>query len=338
MDEYQESNHQEHRGSLAGAHSWLVVAVVALLCVVIVAFAYGYHQKALVEQFSAQSSTANASVAQLQSQVNTLTAKLNDMTAAQAAAQSSTQSNSPAEPSEQATSASGSQAAPAHVASSKPTHAKRPGTGRRAPVDTKYTQLQAQLAEQQKQLKATQDEVEKNRADLEGSINSTRADLSSTRDDLNGSIARTHDELLVLEKRGERSYFEFDLNKSKQFSRVGPLTLSLRKADTKHKNYNLAMIVDDDQMQKKNVNLFEPIWIHAENESQPVQIVVNKIGKDFVHGYVSAPKYKPSELNTSGGATGAIITPVSAKTPGSTSATPNPQPPPPSAQPQQPQQ
>ena len=61
------------------------------------------------------------------------------------------------------------------------------------------------MADQQKQLKETQDEVAKDRSDLEGSINSTRDDLNSTRDDLNGSIAKTHDELVALEKRGERA-------------------------------------------------------------------------------------------------------------------------------------
>src|SRR5262249_9800756 len=123
------------------------------------------------------------------------------------------------------------------------------------------------------------------------------------------SIAKTHEELVVLAKRGERSYFEFDLEKSKQFQRFGPVTLSLRKADTKHKSFDLQMIVDDNTLTKKKVNLYEPIWIHTENESQPVQVVVNRIDKSHVHGYVSAPKYKPSELvSTSTPA----VTPVSA--------------------------
>jgi hypothetical protein len=29
---------------------------------------------------------------------------------------------------------------------------------------------------------------------------------------------------------------------------------------------------------------------------QPVEIVINSIGKDRIHGYVSAPKYRQSEL------------------------------------------
>ena len=160
----------------------------------------------------------------------------------------------------------------------------------------------------------------KNRADLEGSLNSTR-------DELNGSIAKTHEELVVLQKRGERNYFEFDLTKSKQFQRFGPLTLSLRRADTKHMNYDVAMVVDDNQLSKKRVNLYEPIWIHTENESQPVQVVVNKIGKNFVHGYISAPKYRPSEL-AAGGAAAATVTPVAE----------HPQTPPPDQNPEIPKQ
>jgi hypothetical protein len=162
--------------------------------------------------------------------------------------------------------------------------------------------LQAQLEAQQKQLKDTQDLVAKNRTDLEGSLNSTR-------DDLNGSIAKTHEELVALAKRGERSYFEFDLTRSKQFQRVGPLTLSLRKADTKHKSYDLHLIVDDNQLTKRNVNLYEPIWIHTESEGQPVQVVVNRIEKNLVHGYISAPKYKASELAAASAAT---VTPAAA--------------------------
>jgi hypothetical protein len=132
--------------------------------------------------------------------------------------------------------------------------------------------------------------------------------LSATRDDLNGSIARTHEELVTLQKRGERNYLEFSLAKSKQFQRYGPLMLSLRKADTKHKNFDLAMVVDDNQLSKKKVNLYEPIWIHRVDDPQPVQVVINKIDRDHVQGYVSAPKYRNSELTPS-------LTPASQKTP-----------------------
>lgn len=298
MEEYREErdNGEGTFNAPGGVNRWLVVAVIALLAVAGVALGYGYRQQMLVGHLTAQESVADATIKQMQDQLNSVNTKLNDMTAAQAQAQQAqAQTQAQAQP-EAPTQAAASQSG------NKPSATTRGGTRRAAVTDKRYKQLQAQLAAQQKELKDTQDMVTKNRADLEGNI-------SSTRDELNGSIAKTHEELVALEKRGERNYTEFDLMKAKQFQRVGPVTLSLRKADTKHKSYDLEMIVDDNQLSKKKVNLYEPIWIHTENDSQPIQVVVNRIEKNLIHGYVSAPKYKPSELAATGASS---ITPVSA--------------------------
>ncbi len=300
--EQQESQQIQNEGSWEARPAWInrgvLIGAVALLIVAGLAFGYGYRQQIAVGHLTAQQSVANATIDQLQGQLNTVTAKLNDMAAAQQAAeQAAAQKKTPA---------AGS------AKHSSPT------------VDKRYKLLQAQLEDEQKQLKETQDLVAKNRTDLETS-------LSSTKDELNGSIAKTHEELVVLQKRGERNYFEFDLNKSKHFQRFGPITLSLRRTDAKHKNYDLMMVVDDNQLSKKRVNLYEPIWIHTESSGQPVQVVVNKINKNDVHGYISAPKYTESELAAAGAAT---LTPVSATTTQTDPNRPNPQP---EQQPQPPQ-
>jgi hypothetical protein len=268
MEEYREANEEglrETSVSMERGH-WLKPAM-ATLAVALVAFYFGYQQIKL-SRLAAQQLVAHETINDLQRQLSTMTDSLNSMVAAQ-------------QPK-------------ASAAGEARTSSKRGGS-----VDRRYAQLQTQLAEQQRQLKQTQDLVAKNRSDVEGSLNSTR-------EELHGSIAKTHEELVALAKRGERSYFEFDLAKSKQFQRIGPLTLSLRKADTKHKSFDIEMIVDDNQLTKKKVNLYEPIWVHTENESQPMQVVVNRIEKDRVHGYVSAPKYKPSELTA---ASAAAVTP-----------------------------
>jgi hypothetical protein len=302
--EHQEiQNENGWQSGAAGISRWVLIGGVALLLVAGLAFGYGYSQQVAVGHLSAQQSAASATIDQLQGQLNAVTTKLNDMVAAQQAA--------------------------AQAEEQKKVQAA--ATGKRgAPTDKRYKELKAQLEDQGKQLKDTQDLVTKNRTDLETS-------LTSTKDELNGSIAKTHEELVVLQKRGERNYFEFDLSKSKQFQRFGPLTLSLRRTDAKHMNYDLSMVVDDNQLSKKRVNLYEPIWIHSENGGQPVQIVVNKIGRNTVHGYISAPKYRESELASSG----APLTPVSATTPADPNR-PNQQPdlPPPTQQPptQQPPQ
>jgi len=249
------------------SRSWIVVAVCASLLTTAVALGYGVHQQSVVGQLTSQNQEMTSAMNEMHSQVDTLSAKLNDVSSQAAAAVTALQQQS------EATQNGG-----------KGVSAKQ-----RAASSRQWKQLQATLTDQQKQLKDTQDLVAKNRTDLEGA-------LSSTKDSLNGSIATTHEELIALQKRGERNYFEFDLKKSKSFQREGPLSLSLRKADDKHKTYDVAMIVDDNKLTKKKINLYEPVWIHRTDDPQPVQIVVNKISKDGVHGYVSAPKYRNSEL------------------------------------------
>lgn len=127
-------------------------------------------------------------------------------------------------------------------------------------------------------------------------IESTRQDLASTRSDLQGSIAKTHEELVVLQKKGERNYFEFDLDKSKNFHPAGPVGVSLRKANTKHQYADLELLVDDRQLSKKHLNLYEPVVFYPSDERQPVELVVISITKNHIHGYISGPKYKSSEL------------------------------------------
>jgi len=155
--------------------------------------------------------------------------------------------------------------------------------------DQRLNQLRAQVTRQEQEIAGTKDQIQQTRTDLQGR-------LDSTRDELSGSIARTHDDLVTLQKRGERNYYEFEADKSKQFQKIGPIRLSLRKVDVKHKRYDLVMMVDDFEIQKKGVNLFEPVWITAVDRPQPLELVVNRIQKDQITGYLSEPKYKTSEI------------------------------------------
>jgi hypothetical protein len=155
--------------------------------------------------------------------------------------------------------------------------------------DPRWNQVQSRISEQQQQLISTRQEIDKTREDLEGK-------LSSTHDELSGSIAKNHDELVVLQKRGERNYYEFEIDKSKQFRKVGPLGVSLRNVNPKHKYYDLALMVDDQQLEKKHVNLFEPMLLSTSDRPQPIELVVNEIHDNLIKGYISEPKYKKSEL------------------------------------------
>ena len=162
---------------------------------------------------------------------------------------------------------------------------------RSAAEEQRLRKLEARLADQRKEIADAREQADQARQDLE-------ARMTSQHDELSGSIATNHDQLVALEKRGERNYYEFDLNKSKQFSRVGPLNLSLRNVNLKHKYYDLVMTVDDQQLEKKHVNLYEPLMLTVADRPQPIELVVNTIKNNEVTGYVSEARFKKSELTT----------------------------------------
>ena len=272
-------------GAPATTTRWLVILGLLLLAAAIFGGGYAYQQSVATSDLTVQNRALHATIDQMRSQIGALTAKLDQM-------------NAPP---------------PAREPVSQASAAKRATSPNSAVQDRRMKQVQSQLAQQQKQLKDTQDQLAAAKSDLEGK-------LGSTRDELNGSIARTHEELVALEKRGERKYYEFDLSKSKEFQREGPIQISLRKADSKHQSYDLMMLVDDHQLSKKKVNLYEPIWLHQSDQPQPVQIVVNKIDKNTIHGYVSAPRYRESDLASNAEQPSPDMTSRTIPTPTSTSS------------------
>jgi len=271
------------------ARTGVMLLLIALCGIAGISTFYFVREHRQSQQLATDNQALTANLTQVQGQLQALTEKLNALSAAQPV---------PATVTEPASPRPSAMAARPHK---KPAH--RVVAHQPPPDDPRWNQVQGQLSDQQKQLASTREEMEKNRAELDGRLNSTRDELNGTithtRDELNSSIARTHDEVVVLQKRGERNYYEFHLDKSKAFQRVGPISVSLRKVNLKHKNYNLALMVDDNQLDKKNVNMLEPVWITLSDRPQPVELVVNQVRKDEVTGYVSEPKYKKSELSAS---------------------------------------
>ncbi len=253
---------------------WPLTVVLLLLCTPVLSLLYVWHQVRYAHQLEAKNAAISASLSQTRSQLEALTAKLNAVTPLPAA-----------EPVAPPTQPSG--AAAAHRVTRRAT--ARP----RAAEDPRWKQFEEKLAEHQKQITSTQQNLDKTRGELE-------ANLKSTRDDLGSSIARNHEEVMALQKKGERNYYEFDLAKSKQFKRAGPLSISLRKTNAKKAYYDMVVLMDDFELTKKHVNLYEPVIFYPGDSTQPLELVVNRVGKDQVHGYVSESKYKPSELAATG--------------------------------------
>jgi chromosome segregation ATPase len=141
--------------------------------------------------------------------------------------------------------------------------------------------------------KASSDELK----NVDTKVGGVRTDLDSTRDDLKMArselgtlIARNHDEIDQLRRLGERDYIEFTVSGKNKPQKVGNVTVELKGVNQKRNQYSVTMVVEDKRFEKKNRALNEPVFFYISGTRLPEELVINKVGKDQVSGYVSIPK------------------------------------------------
>jgi predicted nucleic acid-binding Zn-ribbon protein len=146
--------------------------------------------------------------------------------------------------------------------------------------------------------KASTDDVTK----LNGDVSGVKNDLDATNSKLDratgdmgvmsGLIARNHDDLEELKRKGDRNYYEFTVQKSKTPQRVGPVQMSLNKTDQKKSKYTMTVLADDRSIEKKDKTAGEPVQFYVKGAQHyaPYEIVVFDVGKNQITGYLSTPK------------------------------------------------
>jgi len=131
-------------------------------------------------------------------------------------------------------------------------------------------------------------------------LDTTREDLKMARSELGTLIARNHDEIDQLRRLGERDYIEFTITGKNKPQKVGNVTVELKGVNEKGGRFSVNLTAEDRQLQKKNRAMNEPIFFYLHGTKIPEELVVNKVGKDTVSGYVSIPKAnQPAGASTS---------------------------------------
>ena len=133
------------------------------------------------------------------------------------------------------------------------------------------------------------------RTDLDATTN----DLKMARSEMGTLIAKNHDEIDALRRLGERDYVEFTIAGKNKPQKVGSVTVELKGVNEKRNQYSVAMTVEDKRFDKKNRALNEPIFFYTSGTKIPDEIVINKVGKDTISGYISVPKANAAAQNTS---------------------------------------
>jgi len=153
-------------------------------------------------------------------------------------------------------------------------------------VSNQVTTVQTDVGGVKTDLTKTQSDL----AATESQLQSVRGDLSST----NSVIARNHDELVTLEHRTDRNFYEFTLTKG-QRKPVGTISLELKKVDPKKNMYTLVVYADDKAVQKPNRGIDEPLQFYSGKDPALFEVVVNTINsKSQISGYLSTPKTAPA--------------------------------------------
>jgi len=159
--------------------------------------------------------------------------------------------------------------------------------------------------------KASADDVNK----LGGDVSGVKNDLEETKGKLeratgdmgvmSGLIARNHDDVEELKRKGDRNYYEFTIQRAKTPQRVGPVQISLNKTDQKKSKYTMTVLADDKTVEKKDKTAGEPVQFYVKGTAHysPYEIVVFDVGKNEITGYLSTPK-------SAGAATAASNTPA----------------------------
>ena len=162
--------------------------------------------------------------------------------------------------------------------------------------------LTAEQRKTQQQVSQVSGDVTGVKSDLGGArqdITSTRTDLDATKAKLeraigdlgvqSGLVARNHDELELLKHKGDRNYFEFTLSKS-QRQPVSTISMQLKKTDPKRSKFTLNVIADDRVIEKKDRTANEPLQFYTGRDRGLYEVVVYKVERNSVSGYLSAPK------------------------------------------------
>ncbi len=290
---------QEQSGRRAPQKASGPLVLVALAATALGAGAYSMHEHSIAQTAMQQNAQMVASLRSTKADVQELTEKLDAISASKPLVQVPTMPTVrvSAKPAARvaATQSSESESAASTPAPAKVKHTAqlhRQKVAKAHADDPRWKQMQSRLDEQGKALDSTRQDLSANRQD----INSTRQDLTAAKTELGDSIARTHGELVVLQRKGERNYYEFNIDKSKQYKALGPIGIRLRKSNEKHQYADLEIMVDDRSLTKKHVNLYEPVMFYTSDSEQPAQIVLNSVTKNHIRGYVSEPKFRASQL------------------------------------------
>jgi hypothetical protein len=265
---------------------WVLVFVV--LGLLVIGEVYAFTKIGSLNSVEAQQASLKAQMAQINDQVAAKLSSLEDANAQQLDALRSELA---------ATSQKKTASGPSSLARTKKLLAQmqKENEAETAALKAQIQQDHDQVAQQ---MAAVNSDVASTKTDLgttKQTVDTLKGDLGMARSEMGTLIARNHDDIETLRKLGQRNYYEFTLSRNEEQT-VASVGLVLRKTSVKNHRFNLNLVTNDMSIPKNNRTIDEPIFFSTGGSKSFYELVVNKVDKNQVSGYISTPKYSQPEL------------------------------------------
>ena len=156
------------------------------------------------------------------------------------------------------------------------------------------------LAEQASGIEEEVGEVNARLSQANSSIGELRDMTTSNRSDIDGNqtaigeVRTTADGNTVVidgvKRSLEREYYNFELEKKGGIMKVFDVALNLKNTNVKAQRFAIEIIANGKRIKKERQPINEPIFFYSGGDNKRYELLVNRIDKNMIVGYVSVPK------------------------------------------------
>ncbi|HLV00429.1 MAG TPA: hypothetical protein VKZ59_04130, partial [Acidobacteriota bacterium] len=148
------------------------------------------------------------------------------------------------------------------------------------------------LQEETLELKENVEQTRTHLENLAARTSQNETKIEAAAEDLKAvqSAAETNKQEIADVKRSlEREYYNFELQRRGGYMKVFEIALSLKDTDSAKRQFDLYLMADGKVIQKDDHPINEPILFYVKDQKKPYEVVVTRVEKDFVVGYLSVP-------------------------------------------------
>ena len=110
---------------------------------------------------------------------------------------------------------------------------------------------------------------------------------------LDQDLSNTQSSLNQVAESLKRGRYDFELHEKAGYVTVREVSLRLKDVDLKRQRYDLDLVVNGKWVRKRHQNAHEPVTFYVKGVEKPYEVVITKIDKKQVAGYLSVPKQVP---------------------------------------------